>query len=443
MSEPGPRDTIDTDDYPRTEVPQGARRGAGSLLVVLLGFVFFAPTMLSGARLATALPTGKLAAVLLAGSLILGGYVAVLGLIGARTGLTTVLLARFTLGGVGAKWAALLLGGTQVAWYAVTAAFLAELVAEAFAWQDHTWLIILVGSALTGVTAYFGYRGMSVLSGVSVPLMLLVMGWVAARAVREAGGVSGLVASAPDALPWATAVTVVVGTFVSGGTQTPNWSRFARLPWQAFAASLGAFVAANLLMLVFGGMGALAFGEGDFVAVLLQLNLTGVAVLLLVLNIWTTQDNAAYAFGVAGAEFFGVDNRRLFVLGGVAVAVVLALSGIYAGLEEYLILLGVLIPPLGGVIIGDYVFVWRGRLPRLADTRFLRFRWGNVAAYALGTAVAWTTGELAWGLPPMQGIVAALLAVPLFDAALRRCGVVATHKVTATPAAAAPSGPPS
>lgn len=432
MPEPQPPRSVATtrvgaDDYPLTEVPRTARRGPLSLLIVLLGFVFFTPTMLSGARLGTALPPGDLLSVLVAGSLVLGTYVATLAVIGARTGLTTVLLARYSLGTAGAKWADLLLGGTQVAWYAVTAAFLADLLATAFGWESHTWLIIVTAAAVTGATAYYGYRGMEALSAVSVPLMLALMIWVVVRALREVGGIGGLAATPETPLPWATAVTIVVGTFISGGTQTPNWSRFARRPWHAFGAAFIAFFFANLMMLAFGAVGALAFHEGDFVAVLFQLNLTLAAVVLLVFNVWTTQDNSAYAFGVAGAEMFGINSKRPFVVGGIVIAVALALSGIYEALPQYLVLLGVLIPPLGGVIIGDHLFVWRGRLPSISRTHFVRFRWDGIGAYALGTAVAWVTADLSAGLPPVQGIVVAILGVPVLGRCMRRLGVNTTH----------------
>lgn len=420
--------TVAADDYPLTEVPRSARRGLFSLTTVLLGFVFFTPTMLAGAQIATAFRPGSLLTILVTGSLILGTYVAVLAVIGARTGLTTVLLARFTLGSKGSKWADILLGGTQVCWYAVTAAFFAELVAQAFGWHGYEWLIIVVGASLTGVTAYYGYRGIEILSTLSVPLMFGLCCWVLIKAIDKVGGVSGFGAIEPaNAIPWATAVTIVVGTFVSGGTQTPNWSRFARLPREAFIAAFGAFFVANLLMLLFGAVGAMAYGEGDFVTVLLHLNVTLAAVVLLALNVWTTQDNSAYAFGLAGATLTGVPGKRPFVVGGIAIAVVLALSGIYEALPQYLVLLGVLIPPLGGTIIGDYVFVWRGKLPPVSETRFVPFRWTCIAAYAAGTLTAVVSDQLAYGLPPVQGIIVAILAVPVFERWAKRLGRHTTH----------------
>lgn len=403
-------------DYPLVAVPAAARRGLVSLLVVLLGFTFFTPTMLAGAQIAVAFSLGDFLWVILLGSIILGGYVAVLAAIGARSGLTTVLLSRYTLGTGGAKWADLLLGGTQVGWFAVTVAFLAQLLAEALRVTDLTWLLMIVGGVLMGLTAYYGYRGMEFLSAVSVPLMFVLAFWVVARALGEVGGWGGLAGVEPsETMAVGTALTIVVGTFASGGTQTPNWSRFARRPWQGFVAALAAFFLGNMLMLFFGAVGAVAFQEGDFVAVLLQLNLVVAAVILLLFNLWTTNDNAAYAFGVAGAELFDVDRKRPFIVGGVAIGIVLALTGIYDLLPQYLILLGVFIPPLGGAIIGDYLFVWRGRLPELASVEFRRFRWSAIAAYVLATVVAFVTNRAEVGIPPLQGIIVAALAVPVLE----------------------------
>ena len=85
-------------DYPVTPVPRHARKSFVSLAIVLLGFTVFTPTMLAGAELGAAFALSDLIRVILLGSLVLGVYVAVLGWIGARTGLTTVVMSRYVLG---------------------------------------------------------------------------------------------------------------------------------------------------------------------------------------------------------------------------------------------------------------------------------------------------------------------------------------------------------
>lgn len=148
-------------DYPVTPVPTHARKGFFSLMVVLLGFTIFTPTMLAGASLGQSFGLTELLLVIALGSAVLGAYVAVLGWIGARTGLTTVFMARFTLGNRGSKLASILLGGTQIGWYGVVVGTIGELTAQAFGCETYAAraAVMIVVSALMCATAVYGYRG--------------------------------------------------------------------------------------------------------------------------------------------------------------------------------------------------------------------------------------------------------------------------------------------
>ena len=118
-------------DYPLSHVPRGARRGLLSISVVLLGFTFFYATMYAGADIGSAFRYWPdLYLVIGCGSVILGLYVAGLSAVSAKTGLTTVLLARYTFGDRGSRWADLILGGTQLGWFGVTVALMAKPFAE-------------------------------------------------------------------------------------------------------------------------------------------------------------------------------------------------------------------------------------------------------------------------------------------------------------------------
>jgi cytosine permease len=409
-------DVVVDPDYPVEPVPRRARKSFFSIAVVLLGFTVFTPTMLAGAQIGPAFSFADLLVVLVVGSAVLGVYVAVMGFIGARTGLTTVVMARYTLGNRGSKLASLLLGGTQVGWYGVIVGTVGELTAQALDWDSHgANAAIMVGaSALMCLTAYYGYRGMYWLSLVSTPLILVLAVWVVMRSLDEVGGIDGLFGIEPTtSLPFAVAVTIVVGTFASGGTQAPNWTRFARTGSHAAGASLIGFFVGNGLMILFGAIGALTFGEGDFVLVLYQLGLVGWGLFLLFGNLWKTNADTAYAFGVAGAELFDRPRKGPYVIGGSVLATVLALAGVHSHLVQYLVLLGVLIPPLGGVIIGDWLVRWRGGVPDPRTYAFTAFRWENIGAYALGALVAWWSGETGFGVPPVNGILVAAAAAYL------------------------------
>jgi cytosine permease len=396
-------------DYPVTPVPAHARKSFFSVAVVLLGFTVFTPTMLAGAALGPAFDFSGLLLVIGIGSLILGTYVAVMGWIGARTGLTTVVMARYTLGTRGAKLSSVLLGGTQVGWYAVVVGTIGDLTAEALCWDSYgaRAAVMIATSALMCATAYWGYHGMYWVSLVSTPLILVLAFWVLARSLQEVGGFAGLAGVEPTtSMALAVAVTTVVGTFVSAGTQAPNWTRFARRGSHAVWACVIGFFIGNGLMIFFGAVGALTFGEGDFVLVLYQLGLVGWGLVLLFGNLWKSNADTAYAFGVAGAELFNRPSKAPFVIGGSVIATLLALTGVQNHLVDYLVLLGTFIPPLGGVIIGDFLARWRRGIP--VGYAPPTVRWPNVAAYAVAAGLAWLSGELETGIPPVIGILVAV-----------------------------------
>ena len=230
--------------------------------------------------------------------------------------------------------------------------------------------------------------------------------WVVIRSLDEVGGFDGLTAIEPTtSMSVAVAITTVVGTFVSAGTQAPNWTRFARTGQQALWACVIGFLIGNGLMIFFGAIGAITFGEGDFVLVLYQLGLVGWGLVLLFGNLWKSNADTAYAFGVAGAEMFEKPIKTPFIIGGSIIGTVLALTGVQNHLIDYLTLLGTFIPPLGGVIIADFWCRWRSRSmtgkPPIVH-------WSNIAVYAVASFIAWLSGELEIGIPPVIGIVLAI-----------------------------------
>lgn len=361
-------------DFPLSEVPQEARKSFASLAVVLLGFTFFTATMFAGGKIGAAFPLWPdLIAIIVTGNLLLGAYVAILGAIGARTGLNTALLSRFSFGRIGARLPDLLLGFTQIGWYGWGTATMAVVLLRLTGFDAESRpglvyaLIVLFGLAFCW-TAYIGYRGLEVLSVVSVPLMVLLLALSLWIALGDAGGWAGLAALQPTgALGIGTAITMVFGTFVSGGTQATNWTRFAATPRQAIWASLVAFFIGNGLMISTGAIGALVYQQPDIVDVLVVQGLTVMGILMLFLNLWTTQDNTIYNFSAVGCTGFATERRKLVTIIGAVIGTVLALFRIDLHLIPFLLLLGTFIPPIGGVIMADYFVKHRGAYPPIGS----------------------------------------------------------------------------
>ena len=433
-------------DYPVDHVPTGERKGLVSISAVLLGFVFFAGTMWAGAEVGAAMGFGPMLTAMVIGYAILGVYVATLCGISAKAGLTTVLLSRYTFGQIGAKWADLLLGGTQVGWFGVTIPLIAIPTAQFLGLETPTFVavLILVWGVLHLGTAYYGYEGMEKLSYVAVPLLFVVGLLSIVLAVGDAGGVGGLMDQVGGGtMTLGVAVTIVVGTFISGGTQAPNWARFARNRSVGFWAGLIAFLIGNGFLFFSGAIGGAVYDvspAGDLYAVLTAQGLALIGLIALVFNIWTTNDNAAYAFGVAGAEAFDFDRKRPFILAGGVIGIALALVGVDSLLIPWLATLGQYVPPLGGVIIADFLVVWGlSKIPRMEDVEFTGVRWTAILAYVVGCAVAVVTAgsvlpgiaapQLLPGMTSLNGLIAAGIVHLAGYYALERTGVLPGHAV--------------
>ena len=407
-----------SEDYPLTSVPLTARKSMASLSPLLIGFTLYSGTLFAGGLVGPAFKFfPDLIGLIVIGNLILGTYAAALSYIAAKTGLSTVLMARFSFGSVGSRWVDFILGFTQIGWYAWGTALIADLLNKlAGVPTSWNWLTILFFTYFFCSTAYIGYKAMDWLSRIAVPAMLILMVWCLAIASGQVGGWEGLQAIQPTKeMTIGAALTIIVGTFVSGGTQATNWSRFAKNGKVATIATLLAFFFANGFLIFSGAFCSLVYANvpaiadsSDIVQVMAYQGLVGWGLLLLFLNMWTTQDNTIYAFSVAGAHMFRTNKRTLFVLGGATIALVLAWGGIYKMLVDYLILLGTFIPPIGGVIMADFWLQRRGEYPSL-ETPQPAFNWAGVIAYVVASAIAYLTGKASLGIAPINGIIAAVI----------------------------------
>lgn len=395
-------------DYPLIEVPKSKRRGLLPMAFILLGFTFFTATMWAGGTLGTAFSFFELLLVILVGNLLLGTYASCLAFIAYKSGLNSVLMGRFCFGEIGSKLSDFILGFTQIGWYAWGTATLAIVLVKVTgtpdAWQ--TPLMVLFGMAFC-ITAMIGFRGMDMLSRVAVPAMLIFILISLYTGLVDVGGVSVLFGIEPtQSLSFTAAITIVIGTFVSGATQATNWSRFAKSGKIAIWATMAAFFIGNGLMVLTGALGTLIYQQADIVDVMLAQGFVVLAVLMLFLNIWTTQDNTIYNFAVAGCNLLRTDKRRTITVIGAVIGTTMAVFGMYNFLIPFLVLLGTFIPPIGGVIMADFWLRHKGQYPLLANAQLPDFNWIGLGSYAIASAAAYASPIM----PPIVGVLMAMVS---------------------------------
>lgn len=366
-------------------VPLHKRNGFFKTLVVMLGLTFFSASMMSGGELGQGLTFVQFIGIVLVGNLILGGYTGALAYIAAKTGLSTHLLARYAFGEKGSFLPSFLLAFTQIGWFGVGTAMFAVPVQKVTG-IDIYLLIAIAGMAMT-FTAFFGMKALAIISFIAVPLITILGSTSVFKAADSIGGMQGLLNYQPEeAISLAAALTICIGSFISAGTLTPDFTRFARKKRSAVVTTVIAFFIGNTLMFVFGAIGSIATGYADISEVMFMQQLILPAIVVLGLNIWTTNDNALYASGLGLSNITKLPKQKLVIFNGIIGT--LAAMWLYNNFVGFLTLLGSALPPIGAIILADFFILHRGNYQAFRSMTFQAINWVAIVAWGAGIAAA-------------------------------------------------------
>lgn len=402
-------------DYSLMPVPKFARRRFLTMFMIMLGFTFFSASMWTGQQLGESLNLSGFIGALILGGIILGAYTGALAYVGAKTGLSLDLLAQHSFGAKGSWLPSALISFTQIGWFGVGVAMFAIPVAKLIA-PDRTWLPYLLvaaaGICMTG-SAFFGIRAMTIVSYISVPL-IAVLGIVAMTIAVRNGDVSLAEKFAENqGMSVITGAGLVIGSFVSGGTATPNFARFARSARQAVIVTLAAFFLGNSLMFCFGAVSGVYVGGNDIFEVMVALNLTAFAILVLGLNIWTTNDNALYSAGLGLSNITKIKKSPMVLISG-ALGTVTAIW-LYDNFVGWLNILNCTLPPVGAIIVLGY-FCHKKEYEQW-DVIKKQVNWFAIIGVIAGAAVA---NLVPAGIASLNGVAVACICYLLGDVAERK-----------------------
>ncbi|WP_240375989.1 cytosine permease [Bacillus piscicola] len=384
-------------------VPQSHRNGFWKMLVVMLGLTFFSASMWSGGTLGVGLTFTQFILVVLAGNLVLGLYTGSLAYIAAKTGLSTHLLARYAFGEKGSYLSSFMLGATQVGWFGVGAAMFALPVQIVTGINEYA--LIFISGILMTATAYFGMQALAILSFIAVPSIAILGSFSVFKATDNVGGFQGLIDYQPaEFMGLAAAVTVCIGSFISAGTLTPDFTRFAKNKTSGVVTTLIAFFIGNSLMFVFGAIGAISTGESDISEVMFTQGLIIPAIIVLGFNIWTTNDNALYASSLGFSNITKISKNKIVIFNGL-IGTVFAMW-LYNNFTGWLDFLGTFLPPIGAIILADFFIVNKRAYKAYQAMQFKAVRWSALSAWAIGILAA----HFIPGIAPINALIASALS---------------------------------
>ncbi len=407
---------LDT-EHSLSAVDEASRQGFLAVLMVLVGFTFFSPSMTAGGNLGIGLNMRDFFIAMTLGNAFLGVYTGALAYIGQRTGLTLDLLARHSFGEKGSFLSSALISFTQIGWFGVGVAMFAIPVGELL--NINQILLIIITGALMTYTAYYGFKALAVLGTIAVPLIAILGVYSVNHGINQVNGFTNVFAEVPtQPLTMAAALSIVIGSFISGGTATPNFTRFSKTQHIAVWSAVIAFFIGNSIMFVFGAVGGAVTGKPDIFDILIAQGLTIPAILVLGLNIWTTNNNALYTSGLGLANITKIPSKPLVLVGG-AIGTIAALW-LYNNFVSYLSLLGGMIPPVGVVIIIHFFMNKEAYLNKSIKTKPV-----NIGAIIAVVAGALAGIFLKVGIPPVNSLLVSAVVYFIYEVANKNKGMEA------------------
>lgn len=348
----------------------------------------------AGALLTPALSLGTALGAILAGSALGVILLALVGVIGADTGLASMAMLRPTLGVRGAMLPTCINVIQLVGWGSFEIIIMSQaadaLVRSALDVSAPMAWTVLFGALATGIAVLgpvsFVRR---FLRAWGLWLILAAAGWLTFRLLAEHDLRALFTRPAEGGLGFGSAVDLVVAMPLSWLPLICDYSRFGRTPGGVFRGTALGYFIANVWFYGLGAAYGLATGEEMSLVTALATAGGGLALLLILLD---ETDNAfadIHSAAVSTGTVFG--KVPVLALGFGALCTFIALTVPLAKYEGFLLLIGSVFAPLFGVVLADHFLVRRRRIDATEITRHGGAYWFT-AGWSVPALIAWGCG---------------------------------------------------
>lgn len=401
-------DHILGEEYEHAPIPAQARRSMFSVAAVWIGFPMIITGAMTGSILVLGMGFSKALIAMIVGNLIMLGYVGALGVLGTRRGMNFALLASIVFGKKGYVLASGLLSTLLLGWYAVQVGITGALVSGAYG-LNYVLMTLIAGLLYMGIT-FIGVRGLHWIGVVSAPLFVVLGLWVAADAASHSSWSAIYDFPGSGSMSMGVGLTVVIALFVDAGTVSADFNRWAADSKSSLIATFSAFPFANLTAMLVGGVmtAALAtpnanpFGADNMFGYMngKQLGLLSfLAFVFLYLNLGSVCAHCLYNAATGWSRIVNT-KMRIACVALALIGIVVAAANVWAFFIQWLSLLGVLVPPIGAIMLVDQ-YVTRPNSEVTEDWRqpaFIAWGVGSAVALAVETFAPWLSTAICGAL---------------------------------------------
>lgn len=410
---------IETDEYHSTPVPMSGRLGFAQPAWVWSGFGIAFICAVIGGTIQQGLGTTAAIGAIVLGNALLFAYSAALGYASGKWGLNFPLTVKAVFGRSGARLPVIVLALLVTGWYSFHVWLTADIIRVAFGLESTTVVagVALVVGVMYAMPVIFGIKSMALVRQIAIPAMVLFVVYYLLTRVVPAG--SALFSSQGTGdITFFTGVGLAWATFAVSGTMTGDIVRYTRTGRQAVGVTAVAFLFSNGPFMIMGALFAAAIDDPavpyflDTDAMTVLVPLAGIAIL----STWSTADACLYNASLGYANTSTRFTWRSAATLGMVIGLIGATTGVVGNVTNLLIVIGLIVPPIGGAIIADYFFVRRAAGFGIA--RVTEWNVAAIIASIVGIAVGWyfyvAFPAVLFGVPGMiatMGVYALLVTV--------------------------------
>jgi cytosine permease len=405
---------IGHDDYSLSRVPESERYSWITLAVQRFGQHSALSQFLLGATLGFGMTFWSAFLALTLGAVLLEVVAIFTGIAGMREGLSTPVLARWAgFGRYGSSIIGLAFAVSLTGWFGVQNAIFAEGV-HSLVGGIPVWAWSIVTGAVVTLVVVYGFLSMAWVAYITVPVFLLLAGHSIANVLSEYR-LGDLLASAPpgESLSLATGTTIVAGGFIIGGVLAPDMTRFNRSTSDVVKQTVVGITLGEYTVGLIGVLLAHALKTQDIIEIVTSTSgFIGTIVLIaatLKINDWNLYSSSLGFANSIDAIFGKRVNRAVITMLVGALGTVFSAAGILEQFVPFLITLGVVVPPIAGIMIVDYYLLRRHReqLEEGAGSGVLPARQEKLNPVTL---FAWAGASIVgykvqWGIPALSSLI--------------------------------------
>ncbi|MGV9908119.1 purine-cytosine permease family protein [Streptomyces tendae] len=232
----------------------------------------------------------------------------------------------------------------------------------------------MVGLLITAIVVR-GVGSMAWAAYVTVPAFLLMAGWsITVELSRHDLGALTSAQPAGPSLSLLQGTTIVAGGFIVGAVITPDMSRFNRSGKDVVKQTVVGITVGEYVIGLIGVLLALALRTNDVIAIVTSTS-GFLGTLIIVAATIKVNDWNLYAASLGVVTFVDQAFGRRLHRGAVTVGVgvlgsLLGAAGVLDNFTDFLDLLGVLFPPIAGIMVAEYFVArtWRSGLDETRDS---------------------------------------------------------------------------